>query len=117
MRKTLKTASVAVLTVLMLVTGSSMSYAQKTSVKTQKSLVTPSMAKKVAFLVQNNQGMLRSIFYSANEIRSIRKADAILYSINEHPDYVERFLVEILSIYGTGDSGYIVLTDCGFTIP
>ncbi len=81
-----------------------------------KSLVTPQMAKKTAYLVSNNMGMVRGIFQDANKLNSIQKTDELLSEIDKHLDCVENFCIALIKIYGTGDSGYLAFKDCGFTL-
>lgn len=81
-----------------------------------KSLVTLQMAKRTAYLVNNNMGMVRGIFQDANKLNSIRKTDEILAEIDKHLDCVENFCVALIQMYGTGDSGYLAFKDCGFTL-
>lgn len=103
------------LTALLLLCGTNTGYAQKKSTKQQKSLVTQSMAHKIASLALNNRGSIRTIFHNANNIKSISEANAILYSIDEHPECVENFIVALFKMYGTGNSGFLAFDDCGFT--
>ena len=74
------------------------------------------MAKKTAYLVSNNMGMVRGIFQDANKLNSIRETDEILAEIDKHLDYVENFCIALIQMYGTGDSGYLAFKDCGFTL-
>lgn len=115
MKSLIRTTFVALLTALLLVGGSSMGYAQKKTAKQQKSLVTQSMAYKIANLALNNQGRIRYIFCDANGLSDIRITKTILYSIDEHPEYIENFIVAIFNIYGTGDGGFLAFDDIGFT--
>ena len=115
MKSLIRTTFIALLTAFLLVGGSSMGYAQKKTAKQQKSLVTQEMSQKVAYLVLNYKGFTRSLFNSANDLKTIRETDEILYSIDKHPECVENFIIKIFDIYGTGDGGYIALSDCGFT--
>ena len=48
----------------------------------KKSLITPQMAKRTAYIVSNNMGMVRGIFQDANKLNSIRKTDEILAEID-----------------------------------
>ena len=115
MKNLLKIMFIALLTVFLLVGGSSMGYAQKKTTKQQKSLVTPSMAYKIASLALNNQGRIRYIFCDANGLSDLRTTKTILYSIDKHPEYIENFIVAIFNIYGTGDGGFLAFDDIGFT--
>ncbi|MBR0489220.1 MAG: hypothetical protein IJJ68_03335 [Prevotella sp.] len=115
MKRLMRTTFIALLTALMLVGGSSMGYAQKKTAKQQKSLVTQSMAYKIANLALNNQGRIRYIFCEANGLNDMRTTKTILYSIDEHPSYIENFIVAIFNIYGTGDGGFLAFDDIGFT--
>lgn len=99
------------LTVIFLLLISCNSFAQN-----NKSLVTPQMAKKTAYLVSNNMGMVRGIFQDANKLNSIRKTDEILAEIDKHLDCVENFCIALIQMYGTGDRGYLAFKDCGFTL-
>ncbi len=115
MKNPVKTMFIAMLTALMFVGGSSLGYAQKKTAKQQKSLVTQSMAYKIANLALNNQGRIRYIFCDANGLNDLRTTKTILYSIDEHPEYIENFIVAIFNIYGTGDGGFLAFDDIGFT--
>ena len=99
------------LTAILLLCMSSTLFAQGS-----KSLVTPQMAKKTAYLVSNNMGMVRGIFQDANKLNSIRKTDEIVAEIDKHLDCVENFCIALIDRYGTGDRGYIAFKDCGFTM-
>lgn len=106
---------IAFITTMLFMGGSNMGYAQKKSSKQQKSLVTQSMAHKIANLALNNQGRIRYIFYEANNLTDLRTAKSILYSIDEYPEYIENFIVAIFNSYGTGNSGYLAFEDIGFS--
>lgn len=99
------------LTAILLLCMSSTLFAQG-----KKSLVTPQMAKKTAYLVSNNMGLVRGIFQDANKLNSILKTDEILADIDKHLDCVENFCFALIDRYGTGDRGYIAFKDCGFTM-
>lgn len=99
------------LTAILLLFMSSTLFAQG-----RKSLITPQMAKRTAYLVSNNMGMVRGIFQDANKLNSIRKTDEILAEIDKHPDCVEIFCIALIEKYGTGDGGYLAFKDCGFTL-
>lgn len=86
-----------------------------TLAQSNKSLVTPQMARKVAYLVGHNMGMIRGIFQDANKISSIRQTDKIISEIDQHYDCIENFCVSLIDMYGTGDGGYLAFKDCGFT--
>lgn len=117
MNKILKYIFISMLTTLLFVVDGSMCCAQKTHSKQQRTLVTRTMALKVARKIQSDKRSLfgRSVFNRANDIRTLLESEKILSSIEQHLDYVENFLVEILYYYGTGDGGYIALKSYGFT--
>lgn len=92
-------------------------YAQKRGSKPQKSLVTKAMARKVANRIQYDRRSTfgRSMFNSANDIRTIQESDKILYDIDNHLDCVENFIAIIFQNYGTGDGGYLAFSEFYFT--
>lgn len=115
MKGFMKTMIIAFITTMLFMGGSNWGYAQKKTAKQQKSLVTQSMAHKIANLALNNQGRIRYIFYEANNLSDLRTAKTILYSIDEHPEYIENFIVAIFNTYGTGNGGFLAFDDIGFT--
>lgn len=112
--RTMFTALLIVFTVFGLV---DVGYAQKSGSKPQKSLVTKAMARKVANRIQYDRRSTfgRSMFNSANDIRTIQESDKILYDIENHLDCVENFIAIIFQNYGTGDGGYLAFSEFYFT--
>lgn len=62
---------------------------QKSISQNRKSLVTRSMAEKVANSVKAYNSNLTTYFFSANNIENIIEGEKILYEITKHYDYVE----------------------------
>lgn len=116
MNRDLKTMFVALLSIILWSGMADVANAQKKDA-TQKSLVTKEMAHKVAnsFLYDKRPSYGRTLFYQANDISSIVDGDRIFSDIENHLDCVEKFIIEILSIYGAGDGGYLALETYLFT--
>ena len=87
---------------------------QKSISQNRKSLVTRSMAEKVANSVKAYNSNLTTYFFSANNIENIIEGEKILYEITKHYDYVEKFIIDIIRIYGI-ESGWFIFKDIGFT--
>lgn len=119
MKSLIKTTLIALLTAFLLVGGSSMGYAQKKTAKQQKSLVTQSMAQKIAerLLYDNRSMFYRSMFNNSNDIRTIRESDAILSEIGNHLDYAENFIISFLNYFGAGNDGYIAAKSIFYFTP
>ncbi len=82
--------------------------------KRYQSYITHSMAKKISYHCQyNNRGA--SLFARTNNINSQRNLDIILYDLDKHLDYAERFLLEVYYNYGM-EMGYSALKYIGFTM-
>lgn len=93
------------------VSGSSLAQEQK---KHPNSYVTYSMANKISYHCQyNDRGA--SLFAKANNIISRRDLDIILYDLDKHLDYAEKFLLELYYIYGI-EMGYSALKYIGFSM-
>lgn len=117
MKKVVKTMFVALLTAITSFSIVSVANAQRTNTKPKKSLITKTMAQKVAhrIMYDNRSTFSRSIFNQANDITSIYESDKILSDINNHLDCVENFIISIFNNYGTGDAGYLALESFYFT--
>jgi len=83
--------------------------------QSKNSLVTPQMSNKVAYYVKNHIGFSTTIFCDANHLNGMYELDKALASIDKHPEYIEKFIIEIFNQYGTGDSGYVAFKEFGYT--
>lgn len=99
-----------VIVLLLFLCASNMGFAQNNN-----SLVTPQMSNKVAYYVKNHMGFSTTIFCDANHLNGMYELDKALASIDKHPEYIEKFIIEIFNQYGTGDSGYVALKEFGYT--
>ncbi|MBR5037105.1 MAG: hypothetical protein IKX65_00050 [Prevotella sp.] len=101
-----------VLVLMFLLAMSTFMYAQS-----NKSLVTPQMAYKLSYHLQKHPPIITKLFCDANNINpyELRSMDGAIAAINQKPQYAENFFVKLFNYYGTGDYGYLVFKEFGFT--
>jgi len=97
-----------------LLTSPTVIVAQNKVNKAKTSLVTKSMAEKIAYSLKYFPSDLLVYFNDANGIKSLRESDKVLANITQHYDCVERFITRIIEIYGI-ESGWIIFDNIGYT--
>jgi hypothetical protein len=107
----MKKIQLSLILIFLSVGGSSLAQEQKNQ---PNSYITYSMANKISYHCQyNDRGA--SLFAKANNIVSPRDLDIILYDLDKHLEYAEKFLLELYYIYGI-EMGYSALKYIGFSM-
>ncbi len=80
----------------------------------EKSLVTKSMADKVAKYMQNNFNSTTAEFNQANDLTDAVEIKKIIYNIHDHYDCVEKFIIRMFVLNGV-QGGWICLKSVGLS--